>query len=100
MQSSASGISPPRHRHASVPFALTPSPQPTCRIPPERRADCIRDITMQTTQRAVSAAPVVPSFDALYSDHVNPQWVKLLNILQMNVQYERCTASELFAADG
>ena len=42
----------------------------------------------------------VPSLDGLYSDHVNPQWVKLLDILQMNVQYERCTASELFTADG
>ena len=51
-------------------------------------------------QRAVTGATSVPSLDGLYSDHVNPQWVKLLNILQMNVQYERCTASELFTADG
>jgi ornithine--oxo-acid transaminase len=42
----------------------------------------------------------VPSLDGLYADHVNPQWVKLLNILQMNVQYERCTAAELFTVDG
>ena len=42
----------------------------------------------------------VPSLDALYSTHVNPQWVNLLNILQMNVPYERCTASELFTTDG
>ncbi len=42
----------------------------------------------------------VPCLDGLYSDHVNPQWVRLLNILQMNVQYERCTASELFTTDG
>ena len=55
---------------------------------------------MQTPQRAFMAATAVPSLDELYADHVNPQWVKLLNILQMNVQYERCTASELFAADG
>ncbi|MEO8596802.1 MAG: hypothetical protein ABI759_26015 [Candidatus Solibacter sp.] len=34
----------------------------------------------------------VPSLDGLYSDHVNPQWVKLLNVLQMNVTYERCAS--------
>lgn len=55
---------------------------------------------MPKPQRAVTAATSVPSLDGLYSEHVNPQWVKLLNILQMNVQYERCTASELFTADG
>jgi ornithine--oxo-acid transaminase len=42
----------------------------------------------------------VSSFDALYSEHVNPQWVRLLNLLQMNVRYERCAGAELFMADG
>jgi ornithine--oxo-acid transaminase len=42
----------------------------------------------------------IASLDTLYSDYINPQWVKLLNILQMNVQYERCAAAELFTADG
>jgi ornithine--oxo-acid transaminase len=42
----------------------------------------------------------IPSLDALYADYVNPQWVKLLNTLQMNAPYERCTAAELFTADG
>ena len=55
---------------------------------------------MPTPQRAVTAGTSVPSLDGLYSDHVNPQWVKLLNILQMNAQYERCIASELFTTDG
>jgi ornithine--oxo-acid transaminase len=36
----------------------------------------------------------------LYKDYVNPQWVKLLDVLGMNVQYVRCTGSELFTADG
>jgi ornithine--oxo-acid transaminase len=36
----------------------------------------------------------------VYADYVNPQWVKLLNVLQMNAQYERCLGSELFTADG
>jgi ornithine--oxo-acid transaminase len=35
-----------------------------------------------------------------YLDHVNPQWVKLLDLLEMNVSYERCLGAELFAADG
>jgi ornithine--oxo-acid transaminase len=42
----------------------------------------------------------VPSIDTLYAQHVNPQWVRLLNLLQMNVCYERCSGSELFTADG
>jgi len=37
---------------------------------------------------------------ALYSEHVNPQWVRLLDLLEMNVRYERCSGSELFTANG
>ena len=35
-----------------------------------------------------------------YSTHVNPQWVRLLDLLEMNVEYERCEGSELFTSDG
>jgi ornithine--oxo-acid transaminase len=35
-----------------------------------------------------------------YSDYVNPQWVRLLDLLQMNVQYTRCEGAELQTADG
>jgi len=35
-----------------------------------------------------------------YEEYVNPQWVALLNILDMNVRYERCAGSELFTEDG
>lgn len=35
-----------------------------------------------------------------YSDRVNPQWVRLLDILEMNVAYERCLGTELFTAEG
>ena len=35
-----------------------------------------------------------------YAERVNPQWVRLLDLLQMNVRYERCEGAELFAADG
>jgi ornithine--oxo-acid transaminase len=35
-----------------------------------------------------------------YSDYVNPQWVALLDLLDMNVRYERCEGAELFTEDG
>lgn len=36
----------------------------------------------------------------LYSEHVNPQWVRLLDLLKMNVRYRQCLGSELFTEDG
>jgi len=36
----------------------------------------------------------------LYERYVNPQWVRLLDILEMNVTYERCKGAELHTADG
>jgi ornithine--oxo-acid transaminase len=36
----------------------------------------------------------------LYQHHVNPQWVRLLEILRMNVDYVRCRGAELETADG
>ena len=35
-----------------------------------------------------------------YAEHVNREWVRLLDLLQMNVRYERCVGTELFTADG
>ncbi|HEV2398401.1 MAG TPA: aspartate aminotransferase family protein [Candidatus Sulfotelmatobacter sp.] len=35
-----------------------------------------------------------------YAQRVNPQWVRLLDLLQMNVSYERCQGAELFTSDG
>jgi ornithine--oxo-acid transaminase len=35
-----------------------------------------------------------------YAISVNPQWVRLLKLLQMNVRYERCCGAELFTAEG
>jgi ornithine--oxo-acid transaminase len=35
-----------------------------------------------------------------YADYVNPQWVKLLSLLEMNVSYDRCFGAELFTRDG
>jgi ornithine--oxo-acid transaminase len=37
---------------------------------------------------------------AEYIEHVNPQWVRLLNVLGMNVRYTRCEGIELTTEDG
>src|SRR5271157_45629 len=51
-----------------------------------------------TTVRATRVSSAV-SISA-YEEYVNPQWVALLNLLDMNVEYERCTGAELFTRDG
>ncbi len=38
--------------------------------------------------------------DTSYQDHVNPQWVRLLDVLQMNARYTRSEGTELFTEDG
>ena len=35
-----------------------------------------------------------------YAEFVNPQWVRLLDLLDMNVHYQRCAGAELFRLDG
>ena len=35
-----------------------------------------------------------------YADYVNPEWVRLLDLLGMNVRYRRCSGVELHAEDG
>lgn len=35
-----------------------------------------------------------------YAAHVNPQWVRLLELLELNVVYERCLGAELYTSDG
>ena len=47
-----------------------------------------------------SAATGLSAASLNYSKHVNPQWVRLLNLLQMNVKFERCAGTELFTSDG
>ena len=37
---------------------------------------------------------------ALYRAYVNPEWSRLLNVLQMDVRYERCVGAEVFTSDG
>ncbi|HLK51034.1 MAG TPA: aspartate aminotransferase family protein [Bryobacteraceae bacterium] len=45
-------------------------------------------------------APVSTSSEAAYASHVNPQWVRLLNLLEMNARYHRCRQAELYTEDG
>src|SRR6202166_5023985 len=47
---------------------------------------------------ATGSAPIVSS--TAYADCVNPQWVSLLELLGMNVEYKRCVGTELFTSDG
>jgi ornithine--oxo-acid transaminase len=42
-------------------------------------------------------APGAPSD---YATYVNPEWVRLLDLLGMNVRYKRCAGTELHAEDG
>jgi len=48
--------------------------------------------TLQTEQAAYAAVR--------YAQRVNREWVRLLDLLQMNVRYERCVGVELFTDDG
>lgn len=40
------------------------------------------------------------SAGALYQQRVNPQWVRLLDVLEMNARYSHCEGAELFTEDG
>jgi len=44
-------------------------------------------------------AALVPT-SSKYAEHVNPQWVRLLDLLDMNVRYKRCVGVELWSEDG
>ncbi len=43
---------------------------------------------------------VLSQLERAYAAHVNPQWVRLLDVLGMNAQYKRCAGVELFTEDG
>ena len=44
--------------------------------------------------------PTLVASDKLYANSVNPQWVRLLEVLQMNVPFAHCEGAELFRSDG
>jgi ornithine--oxo-acid transaminase len=45
-------------------------------------------------------ASAATATETLYQERVNPQWVRLLEVLQMNARYTRCEGTELFTEDG
>ena len=49
--------------------------------------------------RLFAQAPKL-ALDSPYARHVNPQWVRVLELMQMNVDYARCEGAELFTVDG
>jgi len=55
---------------------------------------------MATKIAATSGFPHVSAVTSNYREYVNPQWVTLLNLLDMNAEYERCLGCELFTKDG
>lgn len=52
------------------------------------------------TPASLGRAAASYSAEANYASHVNPQWVRLLNLLRMNVRYERCLGTELHTSEG
>src|ERR1700747_893931 len=52
------------------------------------------------TRRVATVSSGVTAGTSNYQEYVNPQWVALLNLLGMNVEYERCLGCELFTKDG
>src|SRR5258708_39758500 len=57
-------------------------------------------LSYMPTQTATAGAPSTVATASNYQEYVNPQWVTLLNLLGMNVEYERCFGCELFTKDG
>ena len=51
-------------------------------------------------QPATCSSPAAQTRGNSYQEYVNPQWVRLLTLLGMNVEYERCTGCELFVKGG
>ena len=48
----------------------------------------------------MSASATTASPIQAYIDHVNPQWVRLLRLLQMQTEYSLCSGAELHSASG
>jgi ornithine--oxo-acid transaminase len=55
---------------------------------------------MSASTAVAARTGATPATGALYRERVNPQWVRLLDVLQMNVRYSRCLGAELFSSDG
>src|SRR5580704_4963581 len=57
-------------------------------------------MTTSTTVDTRDLSPADSHLASNYKNYVNPQWVKLLTLLGMNVEYQRCLGCELFTKDG
>jgi len=53
-----------------------------------------------TVAKIARSEPEAGASNSQYQEHVNPQWVRLLDALQMNVRYIRCAGVELKADGG
>lgn len=49
---------------------------------------------------SADSGTILDRASALYSEHVNPKWVGILDLLGMNSAYTRCQGSELWTEDG
>jgi hypothetical protein len=54
---------------------------------------------MSETMQAAAFTAAAP-FDDSYRKYVNPEWVRLLSVLGMNLRYRTCLGAELHAEDG
>ena len=58
---------------------------------------------MNSISPAISNQPIGADADngqESYARHVNPEWAKLVNLLQMNLHYTRCRGAELETVEG
>src|SRR5882762_7302387 len=66
---------------------------------PSTKGDMKMVIDISQPEAAETTEPVASS-DASYRKFVNPEWVRLLGLLGMNVKYRRCLGTELHTEDG
>jgi ornithine--oxo-acid transaminase len=74
--------------------ALSPNPAPVAAIPDSLGGSEVAPPPDMLARHAPRSA------ESPYASHVNPQWVRLLDVLGMNVRYARCAGSELVTAEG
>ena len=54
---------------------------------------------MTTKAAAIASTKPAQPTKSAYQQYVNPQWVSLLDLLGLNVRYERCAGAELYTSD-
>jgi ornithine--oxo-acid transaminase len=55
---------------------------------------------IEQPNQLVAELSATPGARSDYADYVNPEWVRLLDILGMNVHYQRCVGTKLYAEGG